>query len=133
MKHVQKMFVLLLLIFFLVPTTFASDIKPDSTKTPRSIELQDILAWKNITSTALSNNGDWFAYQVAPNKGDSEILIKQTKGDSTYKFPIGENSRSSIKFSEDSKWVAFFIYPTEKEKKKLKKQKKKSYNKFIHI
>jgi dipeptidyl aminopeptidase/acylaminoacyl peptidase len=128
MKHVQKAFVLLLLIALLAPT-YAVDTKPDSTKTPRPIELQDILAWKNITSTALSNNGDWFAYQVAPNKGDSEIIIKQTKGDSTYKFSIGEKSRSSIKFSEDSKWVAFYIYPTEKEKKKLKKLKKKSYNK----
>jgi len=132
MKHVQKVFVLLLLTLLLAPT-YASDTKTDSIKTPRSIELQDILAWKNVTSTALSNNGEWFAYQVAPNKGDSEILIKQTEGDSTYKFPIGENSRTSIKFSEDSKWIAFSIYPTEKEKKKLKKQKKKSYNKAILV
>ena len=31
------------------------------------------------------------------------------------KFPIGESQRHNVTFSDNSNWVAFTIYPTEKE------------------
>ena len=99
---------------------------------PRPIGLKDILAWKNIRNSVISNDSQWMAYMLSPTKGDSEVIVRQTLGEKEYKFPVGEVSGFSfggLAFSEDSKWLAFMIYPDEKEAKALKKQKKTAYNK----
>src|SRR5215471_18595971 len=57
---------------------------------PRPIELADIMAWKGIGGTALSENGEWFGYRIGPAEGDSDVIIRQTKGDKEYKFSVGE-------------------------------------------
>ena len=127
-----KVFLIILLWVFLVIPGFSVQEEKAAPSKPRPIELQDILAWKSIRSNALSKDGQWFAYRLSPNKGDSEVIVNQTKGDKEYTFPVGEAPRygsGEIAFSEDSKWLAFLIYPTEKEAKQLKKQKKKPYNK----
>ena len=122
--------IILLFVFLAIPNTSAQE-KKAAAQGPRPIELKDILAWKSIGSSVLSNNGQWFAYSLSPNKGNSEVIVKQTKGDKEYTFPIGQASRAAgaIAFSDDSKWLGFTIYPTEKEAKMLRKQKKKLYNK----
>ena len=56
----------------------------------RPIELADIMAWKGISGTALSDNGEWFGYRIGPAEGDSEVIIRQTKSDKEYKFSVGE-------------------------------------------
>ena len=40
----------------------------------RPIELADIMAWKGISATALSDNGEWFGYRIGPAEGDSEVV-----------------------------------------------------------
>src|SRR5262245_56776168 len=59
-----------------------SDTKP--------IELDDIMAWKSITGTALSEDGEWFGYRIGPTEGDSKVILRQTKGDKQYEFSVGE-------------------------------------------
>jgi dienelactone hydrolase len=101
-------------------------------KEPRPLEdIQDILAWKSIRSASISNNGQWFAYRLSPQEGDGEVIIRKTREEKEYKYPAGQTTGFSqdIVYSEDSKWVAFTIYPKREEAKKLKKQKKKVYNK----
>ena len=117
------------LAVLLLNSAHGLDAGEDKKEDPKSIELEDILAWKNIRSSMLSNDGQWFAYRLSPNEGDSDVIIKETKGDSTYTFPGGESSGGRVAFSDDSKWAAFTIYPNKKEAEKLKKQKKKSTNK----
>lgn len=130
MKERKNILIFLLLIFFLIPCYSAQEEKAAPEK-PRPIELKDILAWKSIRSSVLSNDGQWFAYMVSPNEGDSEVIIRETKAEKEFNFSVGEASRSSrgISFSEDSKWFAFTIYPKRSEAENLKKQKKKLYNK----
>ncbi len=91
---------------------------------PRPIELLDILAWKSISSTALSTDGQWFAYRLSPIEGDGEVIIRQTKGPKVYRFPAGETRFGPISFSEDAKYCAFAVYPTAKEAKALRKERK---------
>jgi len=93
-------------------------------KTPRPIGLLDILAWKSITGTALSTDGQWFAYRLSPIEGDGEVVVRQTKGTKEYKFPAGESRTGLIAFSEDARFCAFMIYPNAKEAKALRKEKK---------
>ena len=93
-------------------------------KAPRPIDILDILAWKSISSTALSTDGQWFAYRLSPMEGDGEVIIRQTKGAKEYKFPAGETRFGPVSFSEDAKYCAFMVYPNAKEAKALRKDKK---------
>ncbi len=94
--------------------------EPAAPKVPRQIELNDILAWKAIRGTALSSDGQWFAYMVSPQEGDSEVIIRQTKGTKEYKVPMGEARFGPLGFSDDSRYAAFMTYPTAKEAKQMR-------------
>src|SRR5262245_25883887 len=111
----------------------------------RPIELPDIMAWKGISATALSENGEWFGYRIGPTEGDSEVVIRQTKGDKEYKFSIGEVPAPPVAFgptdpstlpvtgpavalSSDGKYAAFTSYPSRSEAAQLKKQRKPLQN-----
>jgi len=98
-------------------------------KAPRPIEILDILAWKSISSTALSTDGQWFAYRLSPTEGDGEVIIRQTKGTKEFKFPAGESRFGLVSFSEDAKYCAFLVYPNAKEAKALRKEKKSAVTK----
>lgn len=97
--------------------------------TPRPIGYLDILAWKSISSTAISTDGQWFGYRLSPAEGDGEVVIRQTKGTKEYKFPAGESRMSQIAFSDDAKFAAFMAYPTAKESKALRRSRGTIYTK----
>ncbi|MGB4705421.1 MAG: prolyl oligopeptidase family serine peptidase [Candidatus Saccharicenans sp.] len=108
--------------------TAGSDKSEARPPAPHPIELQDILAWKNITLAKVSDDGRWFVYVLSPNEGDSELVIKEVDGKKEYRFPLGEAPRSlfdSILISDDSRWLSFLSYPSSQEMKKLRKEKKR--------
>jgi dipeptidyl aminopeptidase/acylaminoacyl peptidase len=83
-----------------------------STKAPRPIGMADIAAWRGIQATALSPDGQWFAYRAGPAEGDGEVIVRQTKGDKEYKFAAGPAGFGGpLTFSHDSRWFAFPINP----------------------
>ena len=41
----------------------------------RPLQLTDILAWKHIQTPAVSNDGYWFAYRLAPAEGVTEVTV----------------------------------------------------------
>src|SRR6478672_9642224 len=87
MRRHRSPILLSLCLFLLVPV---AAINVWSQTQQRPIELSDIMAWKGINATALSENGEWFGYRIGPAEGESEVVIRQTKGDKEYKFSIGE-------------------------------------------
>lgn len=102
----------------------------------RPIEIKDILAWKSISFSLVSDDGRWFVYTLTPNEGDSELVIKEVDGKKEYRFPLGEAPRSlvgSILISDDSRWVSFLSYPSSQEMKKLRKEKKRVEPKAILV
>ena len=48
---------------------------PSATEQPavdrRPLELADIVAWKVISATTVSHDGQWFGYRLAPAEGDA--------------------------------------------------------------
>lgn len=128
---------------------FASALVADA---PRPMQLSDILAWKRISSPALSNNGEWFAYRLAPAEGDAEVIVRNLKTGKDQKFPIGDPgaaapapaaggppagppppSANALAISADSRWLAFQSYPNTKEAKKLKKDHKPIQTKTVLV
>lgn len=83
---------------------------------PRPVSWKDVPDWKHIPagSATLSKDGQWFAYWYSPNQGNSELILQSTTDDTRKSFPIGETSgmgSNAIAFSEDSKHLAFIVYP----------------------
>ena len=71
----------------------------------------DIKAWNTIRQNALSPDGKWFAYVVAPNEGNATVIVRGTaQSASETKIPVGENG-GSIAISGDSKWLGFLVAP----------------------
>ncbi len=109
----------------------------------KPMQLADILAWKRIQAPAVSNSGEWLAYRIAPAEGDAEVVVRNLKSGKELRFPSGDAGASAptpdaaappappigamaatLAISGDSQWVAFQAYPTTKDAKKLKKDRK---------
>lgn len=98
------------------------------------MDWKDIPSWKSISSNSvtISPDGKWMAYAMLQVEGDGELIINKTD-DPTYKktYKVGSTNLVNMAFSEDSKWIAFKEYPTEKEKKANQKAKKTLSEKVI--
>jgi dipeptidyl aminopeptidase/acylaminoacyl peptidase len=133
MKKPRALFVIVPLVLLAVFAVSAAQDKPTdkaaAPAVPRPLALQDILAWRSIGSAELSPDGNWLMYKLSPLEGESEIVIRQTKGTKEHRFPIGEAPRfggsARTGFSSDSKWAAFLSYPGSKDMKALRKEKKR--------
>ena len=107
----------------------ATSAAPVSKWTPpaaagRQLTLNDLLTWKGVRAPALSNDGKWFAYILAPNEGDAEVIIRGTAaGAKETRFPIGDATAggaaggrgaavngASPSISGNNKWAAFLEY-----------------------
>lgn len=101
----------------------------------------DLTFWKNIRNATLSDDGKWFAYILAPNEGDAELVYRATSdGAAEKRFAIGEPpsggggqfgggaANAPVAISGDSKWLAFTTYPSAADAKKLRKEKKPLQN-----
>ena len=130
-KNIKVLFIGFIFLALISPGFAIQETQPEQIQ-PKPIEdIQDILAWQSIRSPVFSNDGRWFAHRLSPAEGDGDVYIKDTQGDKDYTFSVGEGSSMTsgeIAFSDDSKWAAFTVYPTRNEAKKLKKQKKPTYN-----
>jgi len=138
MKNQRSNFLLSICLLLLLPTLA---LNAWGQTQQRPIELADIMAWKGISGNALSENGEWFGYRVGPAEGESEVVIRQTKGDKEYKFSVGEVpqppaifgpvdlanlpvSGPAVAFSSDGKYAVFTMFPSRAEAALLKKQRK---------
>lgn len=107
----------------------ATSAEPVSKWTPpaaagRQLTLNDLLTWKSIRNADLSNDGKWFAYVVAPNEGDAEVVVRGTAdGAKEMRFPVGSAPGGAggrggggagggpVSISGNNRWVAFMVYP----------------------
>ncbi|OFW24395.1 MAG: peptidase S9 prolyl oligopeptidase [Acidobacteria bacterium RIFCSPLOWO2_12_FULL_66_21] len=104
----------------------------------RTVQLEDIIAWKNIGATVLSNDGEWFAYRVAASEGDGEVVVRRTHADKELRFDAGESPAgggggggrggtapsASLAFSSDARWMAFTTYPAKRDADRMRRQRR---------
>ena len=131
---------LLAIVPLLGPPSYMQQTPPQPAV--RALELADIIAWKTIGATTLSNDGQWFGYRLAPGEGDAQVILRRTTGDRELTFDIGEvptpppaegggppqdggaGAREAVTFSDDSKWAAFTTYPSRAEAQRLRRQRR---------
>ncbi|PLK46230.1 prolyl oligopeptidase family serine peptidase [Emticicia sp. TH156] len=108
----KKYFIFSLLLCSLV------GLAQDKPKPP--LTWKDVGSWKAIPAfggTQLSPDGSWFAYVLNPNEGDAELVVRKTGDTTKIKYPLGAGTFFNMSFSDDSKWLAFKVYPKDKDKK----------------
>ena len=107
-------------IFFCWVLTLSVQAQNTPTTTKPAIAWKDVATWKSIPNfggVQLSPDGQWAAYVLAPNEGDAELIVQKTTDTTKYTYAIGSVSFASMSFAEDSKWLAFKVYPKDKDKK----------------
>jgi len=89
----------------------------------RALQHSDYDGWKNVKGHKISDNGEWVAYEVNPQKGDGYLYLYQQSSAQLDSFPRGYDAR----FSPDSKSLIFKVKaPLDTIRQaKLKKVKKK--------
>ena len=104
----------------------AQTAPPVASDAPHAMTAVDIAAWKSIRSTQLSHDGQWFAYVLAPNEGDAEVILKQVAaGGKEMRFPTGDAASSpALQLSPDGKWAAFLTWPKADAAAKLRKDRR---------
>jgi dienelactone hydrolase len=55
----------------------------------RALTQADWDLWKSISAPALSNDGKWAIYSLAPLVGDGELVVRATSGTTEYRVPRG--------------------------------------------
>ena len=94
----------------------------------RSLEMDDLLNWKSIRGSTLTNDGKWFGYQLAPNEGESDVILRRTSDDKELRFSVGENANPALTFSENSQYALFTIAPTKREAERLRRERRPIQN-----
>lgn len=117
MLHFSKVISRLSLIFsafICLLFTVSQSIAQSGKKT---VEVSDYEQWENLGfSSTFSNNGNWFLYDIRRNNKNNEIRLHNLKDNSHKVLAEGR----SPQFTDDSKWLGYFINPTEKAKEKSK-------------
>ena len=118
-------------VVYVAPVAFllvsASHAHAQSASKPtKQMSAADLKEWKNIRTPVLSNDGKWFAYVLAPNEGNADVVVRSLGDGKETKYPIGDATAGGgrggppgaptgdggpLVISGDSKWVAFTVYP----------------------
>ncbi len=89
----------------------------------RALTTKDFSSWKTIENQAISNDGQWISFEINPQKGDGNLLIKSMSTDKTDTVHRGFEAR----FSPGSDFIVYKIKQPDDtirlaKKKKLKKE-----------
>ena len=96
----------------------------------RQLTMEDLLSWKGIRSPAVSNDGRWMAYLLAPNEGDAEFVLRGTAAAAREtrvavgEVPAGFGAGPSLAISGNNRWVAYTIYPKAEDAKKARRDRR---------
>lgn len=101
------------LLLVLFPTIFYAQNK--------ALTHEDLVTWKRIRTTQITDDGQHLIYTVKPEEGDGELNIYNVESQRRYTFPRGEKA----KISHDNRFVVFMIKPLRDSVRAMKLRKVK--------
>lgn len=97
-----------------------------------ALSWKDVAKWSYNRGSALSADGQWFAWASGPTEGDLKMTIRKTMDTLNYVYPIGATA-NSLTFSKDSKFAAFKVSAKDAEAKAARKTNKPLYDKLTIV
>lgn len=85
----------------------------------RALTFDDIMKWEDINHPAISDDGEWLAYSVWPDRGDGEVRVHSVDGNSVYSIERGDNPV----IAGNGRWVAAYRKPRLADELKAGKEK----------
>ena len=92
----MKLTVPLFLLFFVYSLSAQKPIK-------KPLHIEDFADWRTISNSIISNDGDYVAFELNPQKGDGNLIINQKNRNDT--IPRGDKA----KFSPENDFIVFEI------------------------
>ncbi len=74
----------------------------------RTVTFTDLMKIRQIEQPSISDDGSWIAFTAEPDRGDPEVVVRSTQGDTRYLVPFG----SHPVISSDGQWVAMRLNPS---------------------
>ncbi|HLR76983.1 MAG TPA: prolyl oligopeptidase family serine peptidase [Balneolaceae bacterium] len=87
----------------------------------KKLTFDDIMRWKDVSNAVVSDDGNWLAYNVWPDRGDGYVQIRNIDNDTQYTISLGKYPT----IAGNSKWVGAYIEPELAKKIKADKDKPK--------
>ncbi len=69
---------------------------------------QDLMKVRQVRDPSISKDGRWIALAAVPDRGDGEVLVHSTTGDTRFRIPLG----SAPVIAPDGRWVAARLGPS---------------------
>jgi dipeptidyl aminopeptidase/acylaminoacyl peptidase len=108
----------------------------------RPLTHADYDSWRTIQNQQLSPDGKFLAYAVFPQEGDGELVARNLATGQEWRKPVGARPPApppdysnpdarpqppgvTLRFTADSRFVAFSTFPSQAETEKARKEKKK--------
>jgi len=73
-----------------------------------TLTFQDLMQLRQIQQPSISPDGRWAALTAVPDRGDGEVLVYSTDGDTRYSVPLG----AGPVISADGLWVGMRLEPS---------------------
>ena len=74
----------------------------------RSLTFEDLMKFRQIRDASISEDGQWVAWALVPDRGDGEVVVRSTTSERRIDIERG----SEPVFSADGLWVAASITPS---------------------
>ncbi len=57
------------------------------------LTFEDVMKFENITSSDISDYGNWLIYGVWPDRGDGHVRVQSVNGNQEYRIDLGDNPK----------------------------------------
>jgi dipeptidyl aminopeptidase/acylaminoacyl peptidase len=88
----------------------------------RPLTFEDLMKFRQIQDASISEDGEWVAYTLVPDRGDGEAVVQSTIAGTIFQIERGDDPV----ISADGRWVAAAIAPTLEESEKAKAKRGKN-------
>ncbi|KPK89356.1 hypothetical protein AMJ80_09910 [bacterium SM23_31] len=91
----------------------------------KALGFEDFARWRSITSTSISDNGNWVTFGYSRREADDTLYVENLSTDKEFEIPYA----SRPQFSDDEKWITYTLTLPRKEAEKRRTANKPVPNK----
>jgi hypothetical protein len=87
------------------------------TEAKKPLTIAEYKLWRTVSGSTLSPDGEWAAWTYSRVRGDDTLHVVSLDSEAEHIIPLGSGAR----FSDDGRWVAYFLSPTFEETEKARR------------